>query len=55
MIDSLRVNDAVVTIGGIHGKIAKIKDDRVTIRLADKVEVNFEKSAISRIVGKEEK
>lgn len=53
MMNSLKVNDAVVTIGGIHGRITKIKDDNVTLRLADKVEVDFEKSAISRICGKE--
>ena len=29
MMDSLKVNDAVVTIGGIHGRIIKIKDDNV--------------------------
>ena len=54
MMESLKVNDSVVTIGGIHGKIVKIKDDRVTLKLADKVEVNFERSAISKIAGKEE-
>lgn len=54
MINSLKINDAVITIGGIHGKITKIKEDKVTLRLADKVEVDFEKSAISRVNGKEE-
>lgn len=54
MIDSLKVNDAVVTIGGINGKVMKIKEDKVTLRIADKVEVDFEKSAISRVLGKEE-
>ncbi len=31
MLESLAVGDKVVTIGGIHGKIVKIKEDTVTI------------------------
>lgn len=31
MVNSLKVGDKVVTIGGIYGKIINIKDDEVTI------------------------
>lgn len=31
MLDNLAVGDKVVTIGGIHGKILRIKEDTVTI------------------------
>ncbi|MEN8906617.1 MAG: preprotein translocase subunit YajC [Clostridiales bacterium] len=31
MIDSLKVGDAVTTIGGVYGKIINIKDDEITI------------------------
>ncbi|MDS1030007.1 preprotein translocase subunit YajC [Bacillota bacterium LX-D] len=53
LMQNLKVNAHVVTIGGLHGKIMKIKDRSVILRIADKVEVEFEKSAISYIAGKE--
>ena len=31
MLDSLAVGDKIVTIGGIHGKIIKMKDDTVVL------------------------
>jgi len=31
MLDSLAVGDKVVTVGGIHGKILKMKDDTVVL------------------------
>lgn len=48
MRDSLNIGDEIVTIGGIIGKIVKIKEDRVTIATADSKMV-FLKSAIGSI------
>ncbi len=31
MLDNLAVGDKIVTIGGIHGKIVKIKDDTIVL------------------------
>ena len=31
MVNSLRVGDKVITIGGVSGKIINIKDDEVTL------------------------
>ncbi len=31
MLDNLAVGDKIVTIGGIHGKVVKLKDDTVVI------------------------
>ena len=31
MISAVKVGDEILTIGGIHGKIKKIKDDNITI------------------------
>ena len=50
LIQNLKVNDQVVTIGGMHGKVAKVKDDTVILKVAEKVEIEFEKSAISRTI-----
>ncbi len=31
MLDNLAVGDRIVTIGGIHGKIVKMKDDTIVL------------------------
>lgn len=31
MLDNLAVGDKIVTVGGIHGKIVKMKDDTVVL------------------------
>ncbi len=53
-MSSLRVGDQVVTIGGIVGKVANIKDDEVTIStsLANTL-ITFQKTAISTVVSDE--
>jgi preprotein translocase subunit YajC len=49
MIGNLKKGDKVVTIGGIHGEIVDFDDDDVKLRVADKVEIKFTKSAISKV------
>lgn len=52
MIAALKVGDDVVSIGGIKGKIRKIKDDIVVIETgADKTPIEFEKNAIKGVVS----
>ncbi|MBE0417403.1 MAG: preprotein translocase subunit YajC [Coriobacteriia bacterium] len=48
LMASLVVGDRVVTIGGLHGSIVSIEGTVVTLRVADGVELHFEKSAIAR-------
>ena len=36
MLDALKPGDSVVTIGGIIGKVLKIKDDKVCIEIGDR-------------------
>jgi preprotein translocase subunit YajC len=50
MLKNMKPGDRIVTIGGAHGKIVSLKDDTVTIRVDDKAEITFEKSAISRVI-----
>lgn len=56
----LKVGDSIVTIGGICGKVVKVKDDKVVVAVgADKVKIEFMKWAVSQVVSskatKEEK
>jgi len=53
MLEDLRVDDAIVTIGGVHGKVTKMREDYITVKIADKVEVDFDKVAVGYIKGKE--
>lgn len=51
MLDSLQIGDEVVTVGGVMGKIASIKEDSVVIESgADKNKIRFEKSAIKTVL-----
>lgn len=50
MISNLKINDTVVTNGGVIGKIKEIKDKSFIIQSADK---SFIEIARSAVVGKE--
>lgn len=47
---SLKKGDKVITAGGIHGIVANVKEDTVTIKVADNVRMDFSKSVISQVV-----
>jgi len=57
LLDSLKKNDRIVTIGGIHGVVVNVaKDsDEVTIRVdeGNNTKLRVSRSAISRVVGDE--
>lgn len=53
MLNAIKVDDQVVTIGGVYGKVTKMKDEIITLRIADKVEVRMDKGAVGRIVGRD--
>ena len=44
--EELKKGEKVVTIGGLHGKIAEIKEATVVLEIAAQVKVVIEKSAI---------
>lgn len=46
--EELKKGDKVVTIGGIHGKVADVKENAVILEVANNVKFKVEKSAISR-------
>ncbi len=53
MLDGLQVGDKIVTIGGIIGKVTKIKEDEVVIETGvanEKSTIKFQKNAISRVL-----
>lgn len=53
MLESLKVKDKVVTIGGIHGTVTKIKEDTVIVKVAPSVEMEFLRAAVQTIVNRQ--
>ncbi len=51
MIDELKKNDKIITIGGIHGTVTIVKDDTVQLKIADNTVVRISKSAIATVVS----
>lgn len=47
-VDNLKKGDSVVTIGGLHGRIASVEGTTVTLEVDRGVKMTFEKSSISR-------
>ena len=53
MRNSIDVGDEVVTIGGIVGKIVRIKEDRILMETGtSKMKIEILKSAVGSVVGK---
>jgi preprotein translocase subunit YajC len=50
LVSALKTGDRVVTAAGIHGMITNVKDTTVTVKVADNVKIEMEKSAISNVV-----
>jgi preprotein translocase subunit YajC len=50
-LDNLKVNDRVITTGGIYGQITRLDDLKVQIQIADKVRIDVSKAAIGGYQG----
>jgi preprotein translocase subunit YajC len=47
LLESLRKGEKVVTIGGIRGEVARIKEKTVMLRVNDNTEIEFLKTAVA--------
>lgn len=52
MLSALNVGDEVVTQGGIVGKVSKMEDGFITVTVADKVDIKFQKQAVATVLPK---
>ena len=52
LITNLSSGDEVVTTSGIMGKISKLDDDYVVLKVTDNVELKFQKVAIHAVLPK---
>lgn len=49
MLRELKKGDKVVTIGGLHGSIVELTDERATLKVNENSRLVFERSAINAI------
>ena len=50
MLTALKKGDRVVTTSGLHGTVAGLDDQKVVLRVADQVRLEFDRAAIGRVV-----
>jgi preprotein translocase subunit YajC len=53
MLARLKKGDKVVTVGGLHGSIVDLTDERVTLKVNDNTRLVFERSAINSLLSDE--
>ena len=54
MIESVKVGDKVVTIGGVYGEIVTVKEKTFIVKIADNTRVELMKSAVNSVPAGEE-
>ena len=52
-LDDLKVNDRIITTGGIYGQITRLGEQTVQIQIADKVRIEVAKSSVGGYQGQE--
>lgn len=50
MLNSLKVGNDVITIGGIYGKIAAIDETTLILKIADNVEIKVARGSVNSVV-----
>jgi len=50
MLGAIKRGDRVVTTSGLYGTVTGLSDDKVVLRVADQVRLEFDRTAIGRVV-----
>ena len=50
---SLKVGDKVITTGGIYGQVTRVSEKSVQVQVAERVRIEFARSAIGGYQGQE--
>lgn len=53
MIEAVKKNDRIITIGGLHGTVTQVDDTSVLVQVDSNTKLRVEKSAISSVGGKD--
>jgi preprotein translocase subunit YajC len=49
MLSKLERGQKVITVGGLHGEIVAIREDVLTLRIAEKVEVKINRTGVAQV------
>ena len=52
---NLKKGDSIVTIGGIHGKIIQVRNNKATLRVSNNNELTVDVTAVTRLKNSENK
>lgn len=52
LMANLAIGDEVTTTGGIVGKITRLNNDLITLKVAENVEIKLQKAAVSSVLPK---
>lgn len=47
LLNGLKLGDEIITIGGIYGTITAVSERKVTVKVADGVEIDMSRNAVS--------
>ena len=50
MLDNLKMNDQVITSGGIHGRIVKLSDKEIGLEIAPKIQIRVQRSSVGQVI-----
>ncbi len=53
MVEALKAGDKVMTTGGIYGTVRKIKDNEISLEIAQDVVITVERMAVNNVVTAE--
>ncbi len=53
MVEAVKKNDRVVTIGGVHGTVTQVDETSILVQVDNNTKLRIEKSALSTVTGKE--
>jgi preprotein translocase subunit YajC len=54
LVQELAVDDEVVTVGGVFGRVRSVADDHVMLEIAPGTQVRLAKEAITGVIRKDE-
>ncbi|MGG1312379.1 preprotein translocase subunit YajC [Cohnella laeviribosi] len=54
MLRALKKGDKVTTIGGLHGTIVELTDDKVVLKVNDVTKLTFDRSAVNNVTARAE-
>ncbi len=55
MLNSLKAGAKIITAGGLFGTVVSLHDDYLIVRIAERVEIKIQRSAVGQVLGKQDK